>query len=60
MDKNKLSKGNSTGYNHLWNLMSYQHTEIDLKWQNNWAKSECFKAQDQSQMPKYYALDMFP
>lgn len=40
--------------------MSYNHREIDQKWQKTWAEAQCFKAENQSQKPKYYALDMFP
>lgn len=40
--------------------MSYNHAEIDQKWQKAWAKDQCFKAENKSSKPKYYALDMFP
>src|SRR5262245_9088450 len=40
--------------------MSYNHNEIDKKWQQAWAKGECFRAENNSTKPKYYALDMFP
>jgi leucyl-tRNA synthetase len=40
--------------------MSYNHREIDLKWQKRWADAQTFYAEDSSQKPKYYALDMFP
>ena len=40
--------------------MSYKHLEIDEKWQKAWAKAQCFKAENSSPKPKYYALDMFP
>lgn len=40
--------------------MSYPHNEIDKKWQENWEKTEAFKAIDFSPKPKFYALDMFP
>lgn len=40
--------------------MSYNHNEIDQKWQTQWEKSEAFKAVDFSPKPKYFALDMFP
>ena len=40
--------------------MSYQHQEIDSKWQRRWEKDQAFKAEDLSQKPKFYAMDMFP
>jgi leucyl-tRNA synthetase len=40
--------------------MAYPHQQIDLKWQKKWAEKAIFKADNQSQKPKYYALDMFP
>jgi leucyl-tRNA synthetase len=40
--------------------MSYEHKNIDSKWQSRWEKDEAFKAVDFSPKPKYYALDMFP
>ncbi len=40
--------------------MSYQHGEIEERWQKKWAETSAFKAESQSTKPKYYALDMFP
>jgi leucyl-tRNA synthetase len=40
--------------------MSYQHTEIDQKWQQAWENQGAFRAADSSPQPKFYALDMFP
>lgn len=40
--------------------MSYAHLEIEEKWQNRWKQADCFKADNNSNKPKYYALDMFP
>jgi leucyl-tRNA synthetase len=40
--------------------MSYNHLEIDQKWQDIWEQKEAFKAVDFSPKPKYFALDMFP
>ena len=56
--------------------MSYNHKEIDNRWQKNWETAQAFKAdtkdqskdqsndqskgQSRSKKPKYYALDMFP
>ena len=38
----------------------YDFIEIERKWQEFWEKENTFKAEDNSQKPKYYALDMFP
>ena len=40
--------------------MSYKFREIEAKWQEFWAKNETFKANNNSEKPKYYVLDMFP
>jgi leucyl-tRNA synthetase len=40
--------------------MSYNHKEIDSRWQKKWEEAKAFKAEDNSKKPKYYALDMFP
>jgi len=38
----------------------YNHTKIEQKWQKYWAQNQIFKAENDSQKPKYYVLDMFP
>lgn len=40
--------------------MSYNHDEIDKKWQARWEEQQAFVAEDFSEKPKFYALDMFP
>ena len=40
--------------------MKYNFNEIEAKWQKYWAKNQTFKAENQSDKPKYYVLDMFP
>ncbi len=40
--------------------MSYHFKEIEAKWQKYWAEKETFKAENNSEKPKYYVLDMFP
>ena len=40
--------------------MSYNHSEIDAKWQRTWEERKAFRAEEISIKPKYYALDMFP
>lgn len=41
-------------------MSKYHFKDIEAKWQNYWAKNQTFKAQNQSNLPKYYVLDMFP
>jgi len=40
--------------------MEYNHREIEKSWQAYWAKNKTFKAENKSDKPKYYVLDMFP
>ena len=40
--------------------MQYDHLEIEKRWQEFWAKNQTFKANNESEKPKYYVLDMFP
>lgn len=40
--------------------MSYNFNQIEKKWQEYWAKNQTFKAENNSEKPKYYVLDMFP
>ena len=40
--------------------MTYNHKEIEAFWQEYWAEHQTFKAQNDSDKPKYYVLDMFP
>lgn len=40
--------------------MSYNHREIEKKWQKYWLENKTFKTEDDSDKPKFYALDMFP
>ncbi|CAH0417380.1 leucine--tRNA ligase [Periweissella fabaria] len=40
--------------------MSYQHKDIEQKWQDFWAKNATFKTGEDTSKPKFYALDMFP
>ncbi|KQC32205.1 leucyl-tRNA synthetase [Nonlabens sp. YIK11] len=41
-------------------MLLYDHKEIEKKWQNYWAQNGTFHAQNHSDKPKFYALDMFP
>jgi leucyl-tRNA synthetase len=40
--------------------MKYNPNEIEAKWQKYWAENQSFKAENNSDKPKYYVLDMFP
>ncbi|MCO5934094.1 leucine--tRNA ligase [Mucilaginibacter sp. RB4R14] len=40
--------------------MDYQFKDIEQKWQQFWAEHKTFKAENTSNKPKYYVLDMFP
>ena len=40
--------------------MQYNHKEIEENWQKFWAENQTFKAENNSEKPKYYVLDMFP
>lgn len=41
-------------------MSKYHFNEIEAKWQKYWAENKTFKAEDKSDKPKYYVLDMFP
>ncbi|MGK0384116.1 MAG: leucyl-tRNA synthetase, partial [Bacteroidia bacterium] len=40
--------------------MQYDPEKIEKKWQAHWAKNKTFKAEDSSEKPPFYVLDMFP
>ena len=40
--------------------MAYNHKVIEHKWQHYWKENKTFKALDNTDQKKYYALDMFP
>ena len=40
--------------------MQYNHQEIEKKWQQYWAENKTFQVDNNSDLPKYYVLDMFP
>ncbi|MFD0793564.1 leucine--tRNA ligase [Mucilaginibacter litoreus] len=40
--------------------MDYQYKDIEKKWQQFWAENNTFKAENITNKPKYYVLDMFP
>ena len=41
-------------------MSKYHFNDIEKKWQEYWALNQTFKADNQSDKPKYYVLDMFP
>jgi leucyl-tRNA synthetase len=41
-------------------MSKYHFNDIEAKWQKYWAKNQTFKAENTSDKPKYYVLDMFP
>ena len=41
-------------------MSKYHFNEIEAKWQQYWAENQTFKAENKSEKPKYYVLDMFP
>ena len=40
--------------------MKYNPSKIEAKWQKYWAENKTFQAENKSNKPKYYVLDMFP
>lgn len=40
--------------------MSFNHQEVEKKWQNYWLKNKTFKTSNDSDKEKIYILDMFP
>ena len=40
--------------------MSFNHIEIEKKWQKYWAENQTFRVEYDNSKPKFYALDMFP
>ena len=41
-------------------MSRYNFKETEPKWQDIWAKRRCFEAREDSDLPKYYVLEMFP
>lgn len=40
--------------------MSFNHQQIEKKWQQYWLENKSFKTLNDTSKPKFYALDMFP
>lgn len=41
-------------------MTTYNHREIEKKWQKYWLENKTFKTTEDPDKPKFYALDMFP
>ncbi len=41
-------------------MSKYHFNDIEAKWQKYWADNQIFKAENTSDKPKFYTLDMFP
>ncbi|AYA36290.1 leucine--tRNA ligase [Hymenobacter oligotrophus] len=41
-------------------MPGYRPQEIEKKWQDFWQQHQTFRAENHSEKPKYYVLDMFP
>ena len=40
--------------------MTYNFKQIEKKWQKFWSENQTFKVENDSSLPKYYIMDMFP
>lgn len=40
--------------------MEYSFRNIEKKWQQNWKDNSVYKVENNTSLPKYYVLDMFP
>ncbi len=49
-----------TSQAYYFNLMDYNFSEIEKKWQNYWRLNKTFAPEENSKKPKFYVLDMFP
>ncbi len=41
-------------------MASYNPASFEKKWQQNWAEKGLYRADNESDKPKFYVLDMFP
>ncbi|HFC00977.1 MAG TPA: leucine--tRNA ligase, partial [Phaeodactylibacter sp.] len=41
-------------------MATYNPREIEKKWRNHWEKHQIYKVSNESDLPKFYVLDMFP
>lgn len=44
----------------IFKMATYNHKDIEPKWQEFWAKNHTFKTGTDADKPNFYALDMFP
>ena len=44
----------------IFKMATYNHKDIEPKWQEFWAKNHTFKTGTDAEKPNFYALDMFP
>jgi len=42
------------------NETRYNAAEVEPRWQAEWEKGDIYRADDKSDKPKFYALEMFP
>ena len=40
--------------------MGYSHAQVELKWQSFWQSNNTFRTNTDTDLPKFYVLDMFP
>ena len=40
--------------------MSFNHKQIEKKWQSYWLENKTFKTGEDMSKPKYFAMPMFP
>lgn len=40
--------------------MEYNHREVEARWKSKWDEDQTYKVSNDSSLPKYYVLDMFP
>ena len=38
----------------------YDHKQIEMKWFERWADQDLYRAEENSDRPKYYVLEMLP
>lgn len=41
-------------------ILKFPHVEVEKKWMNRWVDDKLYKANDDSEKPKYFVLDMYP
>jgi leucyl-tRNA synthetase len=55
-----MNEGNLQFYFWEETEMSFNHHEIEKKWQKHWEENKTFKTSEAKNKRKFYALDMFP